>query len=54
MAFGKKKKEAQKKNKMSAKQIENAMNNLRNATSTTFDDAKIKVQEEISQLKIRV
>ncbi|WP_147525342.1 hypothetical protein [Acetivibrio ethanolgignens] len=25
---------------------------MRNATSTTFDDAKIKVQEEISQLKI--
>lgn len=32
--------------------VENAMYDLRKATSTTFDDAKIKVQEEISQLKI--
>ena len=32
--------------------VENAMYDLKNATSTTFDDAKIKVQDEISQLKI--
>ncbi|WP_285945912.1 phage tail tape measure protein [Thomasclavelia cocleata] len=32
--------------------VESAMNDLRNATSGTFDDAKIKVQEEISALKI--
>ena len=32
--------------------VENAMAELRNATSATFDDAKIKVQDEISQLKI--
>lgn len=32
--------------------VEGAINDLRNATSDTFNDAKIKVQEEISALKI--
>lgn len=34
--------------------VENALYDLQNATSTTFDDVKIKVDEEISSLKILV
>ena len=32
--------------------VENAMHDLRNATATTFDDAVIKVRNEISELRI--
>lgn len=34
--------------------VENALFDLRNANSSTFDDAKLKVEEEISSLKILI
>lgn len=37
---------------MQAAYVENAMHDLRHATATTFDDAVIKVRNEISELKI--